>query len=147
MHYTWILIFNNLRKKATLNSVTFLQKNFVYRAPPSFLWTGSVYQFRVDRWLMDTFHLKENLVFCHIDSFSLVIYIKPSLVFEWPFAPMLYILPSVYKKIRYMVEHFRMVSLMCKVFILVLAWVIILCYIYFPSWYNGKRLALGTFCA
>lgn len=133
MHYTWILIFNNLRKKATLNSVTFLQKNFVYRAPP---FSGQVVYINSGLtdglWIL--FILKKTLFSV---TLSLVIYIKPSLVFEWPFAPMLYILPSVYKKIRYMVEHFRMVSLMCKVFILVLAWVIILCYIYFPSWYNG----------
>lgn len=33
---------------------------------------SSVYQFRDDKWSMNTVHSKENPVYCHTDSFSLV---------------------------------------------------------------------------
>lgn len=39
-----------------------------------FLWIGSAYQFRVEKWITDTVHTKENLVCCQIDSFSLVLH-------------------------------------------------------------------------
>lgn len=40
----------------------------------SFLWIGrlSVYKFKVDKWIIDTVQTKENLVCCHISSFSFV---------------------------------------------------------------------------
>lgn len=38
-----------------------------------FLWVDSVYHIRVDKWIMDAIHIKENPVFYHIDSFLLVL--------------------------------------------------------------------------
>lgn len=38
-----------------------------------FLWVDSVYHTRVDKWIMDAIHIKENPVCHHIDSFLLVL--------------------------------------------------------------------------
>lgn len=36
---------------------------------------GSAFQSGIDKWIMDFVHTKENSICCHIDGFSLVIYL------------------------------------------------------------------------
>lgn len=68
------LIFDNLCKDipAVELSLFFFLQNIACRVPH---FPGSVYQYGVYKWFMDSVHTKENPVCYHIDSFSLVYYL------------------------------------------------------------------------
>lgn len=64
----WLLI--NQEKYQLLNVIIFSQ-NIAFRVLYFSGYVVFVGQFRVGKWAMDTVHIKQNLVFFHIDSFSI----------------------------------------------------------------------------